>query len=78
MQLLPAAMRRILSRGSKNRTCLLQLKNKEWKVAAQSHYLGSVDWLMFVKDSGVKVGDVCVFELSHKDKMVLSVTILRS
>ncbi|XP_076914142.1 B3 domain-containing protein At5g18000-like [Bidens hawaiensis] len=77
---LPVEMRRILSRGSKNRNCLLQLENngKFWKVAAQNRYLGSVDWLMFVKDSGVKVGDICVFELSHKDKKVFSVTILRS
>ncbi|MFS7909125.1 putative transcription factor B3-Domain family [Helianthus anomalus] len=47
-----------------------------WKVVA-SRYLGKADWMTFVEDNGVNVGDVLVIEMIHKDKDVLGVTICR-
>nr|XP_043633513.1 B3 domain-containing transcription factor VRN1-like [Erigeron canadensis] len=62
--------------------CLLQLKNdgtlKTWEVIADNGCLGIGDWLMFVEENAIKVGDVCVFELLHKHHNVFGVTIFRS
>ncbi|KAF5769731.1 putative transcription factor B3-Domain family [Helianthus annuus] len=79
---LPAEFRRKFSRGHKSdHECSLQLKNdgklKAWKVVV-GRYLGKADWLTFVEDNGVKVGDVLVIEMIHNDKDVLCVSICRS
>nr|GEW01990.1 B3 domain-containing protein At1g49475-like [Tanacetum cinerariifolium] len=78
----PEEFRKTLFKGMKRRRCLLQLKNdarqKTWAVVAQNKYMGSAEWKMFVEDNGITVGDICVFELMHKDANVLGVTILRS
>ena len=34
-------------------------------------------WKSFVRDNGIKVGDVCVFELINRMNVVLKVTIFR-
>ncbi|MFS7955439.1 putative transcription factor B3-Domain family [Helianthus anomalus] len=75
---LPAEFRRKFSRGHKSdHKCSLQLKNdgklKAWKVVV-GLYLGKADWLTFVEDNGVKVGDVLVIERIHNDKDVLCVS----
>ncbi|GKA04402.1 pyridoxal phosphate-dependent transferase [Tanacetum coccineum] len=78
----PVEFRKELLKGMKRRRFLLQLKNdarqKTWAVVARNKYMGSAEWKMFVEDNGITVGDICVFELMHKDANVLGVTILRS
>ncbi|KAL8247030.1 hypothetical protein R6Q59_008246 [Mikania micrantha] len=84
---LPVAFRRMLLRGHKSRghksrrQCMLLLEEdgnmKTYMVFAQNGQLGNADWQMFVKDNGIKVGDICVFELFRKDKSVFGVTIMR-
>ncbi|XP_062102217.1 B3 domain-containing transcription factor VRN1-like [Humulus lupulus] len=36
------------------------------------------DWQEFVEDNGLKVGDVCIFELTNKDEMMFKVSINRA
>ncbi|PWA86229.1 B3 DNA binding domain-containing protein [Artemisia annua] len=77
-----AEFRRKILKGKKTSSCSLQLKNdarqKKWAVVARKRYLGSAEWKTFVEDNGITLGDICVFELMHKDAKVLGVTILRS
>ncbi|XP_071735142.1 B3 domain-containing transcription factor VRN1-like [Rutidosis leptorrhynchoides] len=80
--LIPAESRKLLSR---HETFLLQLEDdddddgqKTWEVDYSNNYLGDADWLMFVKDNGIKAGDVCVFKLIDKRQNVLAVAIFRS
>ncbi|CAH1451130.1 unnamed protein product [Lactuca virosa] len=71
------------SGGKKHSKYLLKLANggrqKTWEVFAyDDDYLGYGDWRMFVKENGIKVGHICVFELIHTHQNVFHVTIIRS
>lgn len=84
MQRVPNEFRKkYWSGGKKHSKYLLKLTNggrqKTWEVLAyDDDYLGYGDWMMFVKENGIKVGHICVFELIHTHQNVFHVTIIRS
>ena len=53
---------------------------KTWEVRLcdGGYNLGERDWMMFIKENGIKAGNICVFELIHTHQNVFEVTILGS
>ncbi|XP_024978362.1 B3 domain-containing transcription factor VRN1-like [Cynara cardunculus var. scolymus] len=62
--------------------CVLRVgmdkRYKKWEIDLSDRALRMGGWKMFMKDNGVSVDDVCVFELIDPHQNLLKVTIFRS
>lgn len=66
----------------KKQTVIIQFGKKLWPVSFlhyenQSSGLLSSGWSLFVEESKLQVGDVCIFELIYKEIAVLGVHLFR-
>lgn len=77
LQNLPTAFSKNYFEG-KAKTAILQVGNISWPVKLlhyPSDYKFSRGWYKFAKDTSLRPGDVCIFELIDRNKVVLKVSI---
>uniref|UniRef100_A0A5B7BYF2 TF-B3 domain-containing protein n=1 Tax=Davidia involucrata TaxID=16924 RepID=A0A5B7BYF2_DAVIN len=71
-------VKRHMTEGTKS--VKLQISNKSWPVNLLSYprsYMLTGGWLAFTREHGLRLGDVCVFELIHRNDALLKVSIFR-
>jgi len=61
-------------------TMVLQCKRKIWEArmkvtSGHRRFLGR-GWTTFVRDNGLRVGDLCLFELKNERKLIMEVHII--
>jgi hypothetical protein len=69
---------------NKDQNVILQTGKRSWNVKLLRCYEGenrrrlSAGWNLFLSGSGLKSGDVCVFELINKKDLVFKVRVFKS